>query len=225
MTFADKILSFYDGLPSRLPIPKGVELIYPFDEDGVRDAMGQFYRQYFNDQDNRIFIFGINPGRFGAGITGIPFTDPVILESQCGIKNDWDKKNELSSIFVYDFINAMGGADFFYSKFIISSVCPLGFLKDGKNYNYYDDQVLFKKLEPFIFESIQKQLDIFCDRRVAFSLGKGKNYRVFKDMNDKKGWFDKIIPLPHPRWVMQYQRRNYDMHRDFICEKLGTQLA
>ena len=119
-----------------------------------------------------------------------------------------------------DFINEMGGPDFFYSKFVISSVCPLGFLKDDKNYNYYDDPQLLKKVTPFIIDSIQKQLDILCDRRVAFSLGKGQNYKYFEKMNLEYGWFNEILPLPHPRWVMQYQRRNYEYHLRKVTESL-----
>jgi len=54
----------------------------------------QFFLQFFNDKYPRSFIFGINSGRFGAGITGISFTDPGNLEEKCGIKNDLDKKHE-----------------------------------------------------------------------------------------------------------------------------------
>jgi len=35
---------------------------------------GKFYKKYYNDNNPRFLILGINPGRFGAGVTGIPFT-------------------------------------------------------------------------------------------------------------------------------------------------------
>ena len=36
-------------------------------------------------------IFGINPGRFGAVLPGIPFTDPIRLKKECGIDNHLPK--------------------------------------------------------------------------------------------------------------------------------------
>jgi len=221
LNFSDKIIEFYHSLPSDLPLPEGVSLIYPFGDGEVRKTLEAFYTKYFSDSNYRYYLFGINPGRFGAGITGIPFTDPKILEDYCGIRNNWDKKNELSSLFVYDFIEGLGGPKSFYKNFIISSVCPLGFIKDGKNYNYYDDLDLERSVEPFILESIEKQLNIYCRRDKAFSLGKGKNYKYLKQLNDQHKWFDEIIALPHPRWVMQYQRKNYNKHLDDILNLLS----
>jgi hypothetical protein len=39
-----------------------------------------FYQKYYADNKKRSLIIGINPGRFGAGVTGIPFTDPIRLK-------------------------------------------------------------------------------------------------------------------------------------------------
>ena len=49
----------------------------------------------------RHLLLGINPGRFGGGVTGIPFTDPIRLQNVCGIENNFEKKQELSSVFIY----------------------------------------------------------------------------------------------------------------------------
>ena len=54
--------------------------------------------------------------------------------------------------------------------------------------------------EAFIIKSIQQQIEIGARQDVAFSLGKGKNFKYFKNLNDKHSFFEKIIPLPHPRW-------------------------
>ena len=43
------------------------------------------------------------------------------------------------------------------------------------------------------------------------------NYDYFKNLNDEHGFFGKVVPLPHPRWVMQYRRRR--MH-EFVKEYL-----
>lgn len=179
-----------------------------------------FYTKYFNDTKKRFFLFGINPGRFGAGVTGVPFTDPIILENVCGIKNSFQKKNELSSIFIYEMIDALGGPKKFYSKFFISSLCPLGFVKDGKNYNYYDDKKLYNAVEKHMIKAIDFQQSLLCNQAKGFSIGQGKNFKVFKALNDKHKWFDEVVPLPHPRWVMQYRRKTKATYIDEYVMKL-----
>ncbi len=65
---------------SKINCPRGVEVLNPYLDDEVMKLCKIFYDKYYNDDRGRVFIVGINPGRFGAGITGIPFTDPVVLE-------------------------------------------------------------------------------------------------------------------------------------------------
>ncbi|MBK7873114.1 MAG: DUF4918 family protein [Saprospiraceae bacterium] len=142
MTFAQQVLQFNLSLPPSLKVPTGIEVLFPYEASETIQAMTTFYEKYYNDQEQRIFIFGINPGRFGAGVTGVPFTDPIRLVEECNISNNFQKKPELSSVFVYEFIHAFGGLEAFYKKFYITSLSPLGFTKDGKNYNYYDDREL-----------------------------------------------------------------------------------
>lgn len=221
---ADHILSFYASLPASLSLPKGIDLIYPFGDKDVGRVLKIFYKKYYSDRGNRLFLLGINPGRFGAGMTGVPFTDPILLAEHCGIENDFEQKHELSSVFIHKMIAAMGGPDIFYKQFYISSVCPLGFTKEGKNYNYYDSEALYNAIEPFIVESITSQVNRFCDRRVAFSIGQGKNYKIFKSLNEEHQWFDIVLPLPHPRWVMQYKRKSLDIHLSTYITSLSDYL-
>lgn len=206
-TFAEQVLAFNFDLQPDWSLPPGVELLYPYDNPETRQTMQEFYRKYYADQQERVFIFGINPGRFGAGITGVPFTDPIRLEEVCQIPNAFKKRSELSSIFVYEFVEAYGGPDAFYQKFYITSLCPLGFVKNGKNYNYYDDKALQNAVEPHIVDNINQQLKIGGTQAVALCMGQGKNYAYFKKLNEKHRFFGKILPLPHPRWVMQYRRK------------------
>lgn len=150
-------------------------------------------------------LIGINPGRFGGGITGIPFTDPINLEVRCGIENSFPRRHELSSKFMYDMIAAFGGAAAFYSNYYFYSVSPVGFTKEGRNYNYYDDKKLKGYLEPFIRLSMEEHLRMGMSRKIAYSLGQGKNIEVLQELNNKYKFFKKIVALPHPRWVMQYR--------------------
>jgi len=67
----------------------------PYKALGIRNYVESFFRKYFSDNNKRVFVFGINPGRFGAGLTGITFTDPVALAEFCGIQNNLPQNREL----------------------------------------------------------------------------------------------------------------------------------
>ncbi len=222
MTFADKILAFHFQLDSNWNLPPEVELLYPFDNEDTKAVMQTFFKKYFDDNRKRHLIFGINPGRFGAGITGTPFTDPKILEEECQIENPFQKRYELSAIFVYDFIKAFGTIEEFYQHFYITSLCPLGFVKAGKNYNYYDNKDLQFAVEPQIIKNIEACLAMGCYTDKAICMGQGKNYKYFKDLNSRKGYFEEIIPLPHPRWVMQYRRKEREMYVEVFKDVLDS---
>ena len=222
MTFADRILEFYTSLEIKEKLPDGIEILNPYKSKEVISACTTFYQKYYNDSKGRVMILGINPGRFGAGVTGIPFTDPVRLEKECGIKNSFEKRGELSSDFVYRLINKMGGPDHFYRHFYLGAVSPLGFVKNGKNYNYYDSRELTHTLKSFIIKSLVEQIGFGIKFRRAYVLGQGKNYEYLKMLNLDLKLFDELIPLPHPRWVMQYRRKQLDEILDKTIRTLIT---
>lgn len=215
MTFSEKYFNFIDQIDFPESLPHGVEILNPFKETTTYSLSKAFYHKYYYDSNPRLFLIGINPGRFGAGITGVPFTDPVRLVEKCGISNNLVKRQELSSVFVYDMIEAFGGVDAFYSNVFFTSVSPLGFVKDGVNLNYYDIPEVRDFLEPYMVSSLRKQIDMGAIRRIAFSMGKGQNIKYLKYLNNKYRLFDDIEPLPHPRWVMQYRLKR---KQEFITE-------
>lgn len=219
MTFGEQVIDFYSQLEVPKSVPDEVGVLHPFRQKDVMDIVRQFYSKYFSEGKERTFLIGINPGRFGAGITGIPFTDPIRLNDVLGIENDFKRKAELSSIYIYDLIAAFGGATAFYNQFYFTSVSPLGFVQDGKNLNYYDRKDLENGLEQYILQTMQQQVDMGANRKVAFSLGKGKNIKYLEAFNKKHGFFEKILPLPHPRWVMQYRLKKKE---EIIDEVLRT---
>ena len=187
----------------------------PYTQSHVREICSQFFDNYFSDNNKRILILGINPGRFGAGVTGITFTDPVRLESECGIQNNFRKRPEVSSVFIYDMIRSYGGPKEFYSKFILSAISPLGFTKAQKNINYYDTTELALTLNDFIIRTLKQQISIAGFSEKVVCLGEGKNYKYLDRLNNENHLFNEIITLPHPRWIMQY---NYKERENFIKE-------
>lgn len=208
MTFAAQVIAFTQALrPPDIALPPGFEWLFPYDNAETMRALTAFYQRFYDDLQTRAFIFGINPGRFGAGLTGVPFTDPLRLETECGIATSFPKKPELSATFVWQFIHAYGGASAFCRDFYITSLSPLGLVKDGKNINYYDDRFLQKTAEAFIVWNIRTQLDFGARREAAICLGEGQNFSYFQKLNASHGFFKEIVPLPHPRWVMQYRRK------------------
>jgi hypothetical protein len=219
MAFADKILTFYRSLA--LPaLPAGVEAMNPYQDTTAYDLSEQFYRRFYSDDKPRRIIMGINPGRFGGGLTGVPFTDPLKLEQRFGIKNDLKKKVELSADFIYTMIDAYGGPKKFYSRYYINSVCPLGFVRDGKNLNYYDIRELQEAIEPFVVDSIKRQLDFGIDRKAAYCLGEGKNFAYLEKLNRQHGFFKEVVPLSHPRFIMQYKRKHIPAYVADYLKKL-----
>jgi Domain of unknown function (DUF4918) len=207
LTQADAILEFYGNLRPRFALPKGISIMNPYKEPGAWAVAQQFYRKFYSDDEPRAFIFGINPGRHGAGVTGVPFTDPIRLAERCGIANDWPRKAELSSLFVYQMIEAYGGVKAFYGRFYITALSPLGYVRDGKNLNYYDDKELLRGCEPFMIACIRKQLATMPTYETCYCLGEGENYKYFSRLNAAHGFFKEIVPLAHPRFIMQYRRK------------------
>ena len=229
-TWADKIIAFNAALEFTHPLPKGIGVMNPFHENqGALEASSAFYRRYYSDNESRYLILGINPGRFGAGLTGVPFTDPKRLREYCGITSyEGPSAHEPSSAFVYAMIKQYGGAEKFYAKFYISSICPLGFTvrkENGKevNCNYYDSIDLTNSARAFMLECLTKQLDFGLRREVCFCLGTGKNEKFITALNREHGFFGKVIALEHPRYIMQYKAKRIQEYIDKYIRSFNEQ--
>ena len=222
MTFADLVINFTFKLAPNWNIPKEFEIIYPYNQEYCREIFELFYRLYYEDTTPRRLLLGINPGRFGAGITGVPFTDPLTIETLTNTKNSLHKKPELSSQFILQMIQSMGGPNTFFKQFFIGSVCPLGFTKEGKNCNYYDDKNLYKSIKGHLVDAINAQISFGALTDIAYCIGQGKNYEYLAALNKENHFFRHIEPLPHPRWIMQYQKRNLNKHINTYVEKLRS---
>ena len=220
-TFADKVIEFNKELHFTGNLPPNVQIMNPFRESPqVLEVSSEFYRRFYNDTNPRNIILGINPGRFGSAVTGIPFTDSKRLVSELNLPYSGKQTHEPSSVFVYDMIRAFGGPEAFYSKFYVHSICPLGFTKTNArgqevNYNYYDDPQLTEAVYGFIASTLKQQLSFGINTDLCFCFGTGKNEKFLRKLNAKENFFKEIIALEHPRFIMQYKAKT----KEFYIEK------
>lgn len=223
-TTCDKIIEFNKYLSSiSIPLPEEFKLLNPFNESSklkTEQIVQKFYNKFYNDNKMRRMILGSSPARRGTAITGIPFEDAIHLQNQTGIHIDDFYINKASSNFLYDVIDMYGGPEKFYSDFYMNFVCPLGIARinsKGKevNCNYYENKKLQNSLYDFIVTTLEKQIEFNIDRSVCYCIGSGENYAFLNKLNEKLKLFDKIIPLEHPRFIMQYNSKN----KDYYLEK------
>ena len=216
MTFADKIHDFNHALTiDRNLLPDSIRAMNPFrgeHKQVVKKITHQFYNKFYNDNFQRHCILGINPGRLGAGLTGVPFTDTKRMRAACHIEVTDIESHEPSSVFVYKVIEAYGKVEQFYRKFFISSVCPLGFVKENEkgkvvNFNYYDLRELQEAVTPFVVSSLHQQIDLGLHTDVCYCMGAGKNYKFLNNLNKTHHFFEHIVPLEHPRFIVQYRAK------------------
>jgi hypothetical protein len=225
--FSNAVIQFFRELEYKGSLPDGISIMNPFrDNNEILPVISRFYNKFYNDNNPRYLIMGINPGRFGAGVTGIPFTDSKRLFEKCGFSIPGLYTFETSSVFIYEMIDAFGGVEKFYNKFFISAVCPLGFTSissKGKtvNFNYYDNKKLTAVTMDFISQSLAKHIKFGIERDTCFCLGTGKNYKFMNQLNNKLQLFNKIVPLEHPRFIMQYKSKQKTAYIKKYIEEFG----
>ncbi len=93
--------------------------------------------------------------------------------------------------------------------------------KDAKNYNFYDDRATTDALWPAITETVRTQTGFGqnasdaalrpYDRRVAVCLGR-KNETYLRRLNEQQGFFDRIVTLDHPRYILQYKSKDAPLY-------------
>lgn len=220
-TIANKILEFnYSLSQTHIELPKPYRILNPFQGENskkVFEISKCFYYKFYNDTNKRFMIIGSSPARRGTGLTGVPFEDVQHLYKYTNIELKGFHVNKSSSNFLYDVIEEFGGPEKFYSQFYLNFVCPLGIIKTndkGKelNCNYYDNKQVQTLLEKFILKTLHEQLSFNIDRTLCFCIGSGDNYVFLEKINNQYKLFDLIIPLEHPRFIMQYNSKNKDKY-------------
>lgn len=219
MSLGERLLGRVLSLPPPAGLPRGVIVLDPLRGEHaaeVRRIVRAFHRRYYADDRERLLVLGINPGRLGAGSTGLPFTDTKRCEADLGIPVAGFRTHEPSSDFFYRVVRAAGGAEAFYASVYVHAVCPLGFAvrRGGRvvNRNYYDDAALERAVAPYAPRWLRRLLAAGLRRDAVVCVGLGKNLAFLERLNAEHGLFGRIVPLAHPRFVIQYRRSELDRH-------------
>ncbi|MDL5199768.1 uracil-DNA glycosylase family protein [Streptomyces sp. ALI-76-A] len=227
-TVAHRILQFNEELAeTTLELPPGFTVINPFSgpqKERVREVTTAFYHKYYDDDKPRRLVLGSSPARRGTAVTGVPFEDAKLLESETGVDVDGYAVNRPSSGFLHDVIRRYGGRDKFYADFVMSFVCPLGLVRtkpNGKevNCNYYENKKLLELLHSFLVDTLEHQLAFGTDTTVCYCIGSGENFAFLSKVNEGQRFFQRIVPLEHPRFITQYNR---DREEEFAEKYLSA---
>ncbi|MBP3920748.1 MAG: SMUG2 DNA glycosylase family protein [Bacilli bacterium] len=219
--FSDSVLEFNEWLANTsLDLPDNYSLNNPFNgknKEQIKDITNAFYKKYYNDNNKRYLILGSSPARKGTATTGIPFEDASHLYKETGIMIENFYINKSSSNFLYEVMEEYGGCEKFYKDFFMSFVCPLGIINVNSkgnevNANYYESKKLESVLYDFIVDSLKKQIAFGIDTSVCYCIGSGENFKFLTKINEQNKFFDKIIALEHPRFIMQYNSKDRDKY-------------
>ena len=70
---------------------------------------------------------------------------------------------------------------------------------------------------PNLLTNIRKQINFGFNTDKCFCLGNNKNFNFLSKINEKEKFFKEIVPLEHPRFIMQYRyRRREEFVNKFI---------
>ncbi|MDR0897048.1 MAG: SMUG2 DNA glycosylase family protein [Oscillospiraceae bacterium] len=160
----------------------------------ITERLAAFYHQHYSDTHPRRLILGSSPARRGSAQSGIPFVDDAPRPA---------------SAFLADVIAGCGGEEAFYKQFLMDFLCPLALVRTTAqrrevNANYYESTALQQALTPLMLAHLQGLIALGIDRSVCFCIGSGENFRFLSQINAAQGFFERLVPLEHPRFIMQY---------------------
>lgn len=230
-TFSDNVLEFNEWLANTsLELFDNYSISNPFNGKNriqIKEITNAFYKKYYNDHNKRYLILGSSPARKGTATTGIPFEDANHLYKETGIMIDNFYINKSSSNFLYDVMEKYGGCQRFYKDFFMNFVCPLGIVNVNSkgnlvNANYYENKKLEKASHNFIVDSLKKQIALGVDTSICYCIGSGENFKFLTKINEEYHFFDKIIALEHPRFIMQYNSKDRNKYLDKYINALNN---
>ncbi|MEY2342744.1 uracil-DNA glycosylase family protein [Acidithiobacillus sp. IBUN Pt1247-S3] len=195
--FAAQDQYLQDEAFARLLQERGISILQDFLP--YRSIAEQFWQQYIPEPLPQTVILGLNPGRLGAGLTGIPLLDFRSLASLFPDGRLPRNDTEPSANFFHRVVQNVG-AEKFYREFYVSNVSAVGYLRDNKNCNYHE---LPDAAQRIVEERFVAEMAVVAPKRII-ALGREVEatvQRLFPDGSVR------ISHLPHPSWIMTYRLR------------------
>ena len=165
-----------------------------------RDGINAFWKKFYGAHVPRVVICGLNPGRFGASKTGIPFVDFQSLSQLVPGVHRLD--SEKSSNFFFKVIHSFG-VEAFFQNFYVTNIASVGFVRDGKNLNYPELPV---DALAMVERNFQTEMEVVQPFQFI-SLGAEVQQTARKLLTNTVNC---TLRLPHPSWVTTY--RSCELH-------------
>jgi len=154
-------------------------------------AIRTFNNQFYGNKHPKTVLCGINPGKLGAGKTGIPFVDFTSLSKMIeGVDRD---DTERSAQYFCEIVHEFGDREF-YKTFYVTNVSWVGFVRSEKNVNYYD---LPTTAKAFVYEMFKLEMD-FISPVTIISLAESVKETVEQIFSQSE--IDTTKKLPHPNY-------------------------
>ena len=185
-----------------------------------KDHIIEFHKRFVQPNSPKIVLCGINPGRFGAGRTGIPFIDfDSLSEMLPNIKNH---ESEKSAKFFFSVVKAFGEEEF-YKNFHVTNISWYGFyqLDKMKNVNY-DDKRINTEIAIFLIDKFVEEMNLI-QPDIIIPLSKNVYYELesLKEMGKIQA---KIGPrLNHPGSPIVSKNKN--LWKDIYVQTLTNCLC
>lgn len=172
-------------------------------------SVEEFYKTYYSSHTERLVLCGINPGKLGAGKTGIPFLDFKSLSTILPHLNKHD--SELSAQFIMSIISHFGTKEFF-DKVYLTNISWFGFVKNGNNVNYYDlnEALQLESISGFLdeMEIVQPRFVVPLSEKVEKSLRQLMKIKSVKWRLAKR--------IPHPYYYSNFPTRTEEGKQRYI---------
>ncbi len=154
------------------------------------EAISKFNNNYYGNNLPKIVLCGINPGKNGAGKTGLPFLDFTSLSKM--VRGIDRQDTERSAQFFFDIVQELGAKDF-YKSFYVTNISWVGYLKDHKNINYYDLPLAAKR---FVYDMFKYEMKAVNPTTIISLSGAVKDtvVELFSEMDTNT---DRQLPYPN----------------------------
>lgn len=196
---------------------KNIKILSKFLEN--KNNIIEFHKRYVQPNSPKIVICGINPGRNGAGLTGIPFIDFKSLSKM--LPNIAKEESEQSAKFFYSVIQEFG-IENFYQKFHVTNISWYGFSQIDKQKNVNYDNIS-TEIAIFLIEKFVEEME-FINPDFIIPLSKNVFYELksLKERNKIKAEIG--TRLCHPSWISTYRSNDINLWTNKYVETLKIHL-